>query len=195
MNRRTAVTVIGALVLVAIVLLLVFLGENETESQLTTPVAPEEVEEILGEDVERVIVELYFPDPYGLLTAEEREVAAWTTAEQGASTLLRAVLEGPQDPNLSAPLPPEATLGPVHLTAASVLYVDLISTQMARPPNTGSQMERMSIWSLVDTVVLGIPEIESVILLWNSRQLSNFGGHVDTSLPLLADRDLIRTRR
>ena len=114
---------------------------------------------------------------------------------EGARTLLLAVLAGPTDPSLSAPLPPEASLGPVHLTEGGVLYVDLVSTQLSRPPSTGSQMERLSIWSLVDTVALALPEVKSVVLLWNSRQLSNFGGHVDTSLPLPADRDLIRTRR
>jgi len=195
MSRRTAVGIIGALVLLALVLLLVSLGKDETEPQIAAPVEPADVIDVFEEDVELVTVDLYFPDPYGLLSAEEREVGTWTTAEQGARTLLQAVLDGPQNPDLSASLPPEVTLGPVHLTTAGVLYVDLVSTQLARPPSTGSQMELLSIWSLVDTVVLGVPEVESVVLLWNSRQQASFGGHIDTSLPLSADRDLIRRRR
>ena len=194
MNRRTTAGILGAVVVLAGILLLISCGDEEVGPQVGET-ASEEVIEVTGDDVDLVPVELYFPDQGGLLSAEEREVAPWTTAEQGARTLLLAVLAGPEDPSLSAPLPPEATLGAVHLTEASVLYVDLISTELARPPSTGSQMELLSIWSLVDTVVLGVPEIDSVVLLWNSRQLSDFGGHVDTSLPLSANRGLLRTRR
>lgn len=196
MNRRTAALVIAVLVLLAVLLLLLARGGDETTAPATETVeVGTPVEGGEPGDVERVEARLFFPDEYGLLSAEPRRVPTWTSAEQGARILLEAVLAGPVEPGLNAPLPPEVTLGPVHLTAEGVLYIDLVSTQLARPPSTGSQVERLSIWSLIDTVVLGIPEVEAVVLLWNSRQLSNFGGHVDTSLPLPADRDLIRTRR
>jgi hypothetical protein len=53
----------------------------------------------------------------------------------------------------------------------------------------------LSVYSLVDTVLLNVPEIEAMVLLWNGRQPQAFAGHVDTSLPLRADRDLIAARR
>ena len=40
--------------------------------------------------------------------------------------------------------------------------------------------------------LLNVPEIESVVLLWNGRQLETFAGHLDTTLPLRSDRDLVR---
>lgn len=192
MSRRTALAIIGAALLLAIILVIVWSGDEEPSQPESS--APESIE-VLPDDVEGVPVELFFPDEGGRLTAEQRRVEPWSTPEHGARTLLTALLAGPEDPTLSAPMPPEAALGPVHLTVDNVLYVDLVSTELARPPSTGSQMELLSIWSVVDTVALGIPEVESVVILWNSRQLTSFAGHVDTSLPLAADLRLIRGRR
>ena len=65
----------------------------------------------------------------------------------------------------------------------------------AGPPVSGSQTELLAVYSLVDTILLNVPEMEAVILLWNGRQLLTFAGHLDTSLPLRADSDLIETRK
>jgi len=191
MSRRAAFGIIAVAVLLAIALLFLWPGGEESKS-VAESAGSDEILELLPGDIEAAAVELYFPDEDGLLSAEVRHLPFWSTPEQGARTLLTALLDGPQDPGLIAPMPTEVTLGPVHLTANNMLYVDLMSTEFARPPSTGSQMELMSVWSLVDTVVLGIPEVETVVLLWNSRQLPSFAGHVDTSLPLSADTDLIR---
>jgi hypothetical protein len=194
MSRRTAVAIIAAALLLSLILLVVG-SRDDPRGPVTESAVTDDVTTDLPDDVDVVLAELYFPDQDGSLSPEGREVVAWSSPEQGARTLLAALFSGPEDELLSAPLPTEAKLGTVHLTEAGILYVDIVSTELSRPPSTGSQEELLSIWSLVDTAMLGVPEIRGVVLTWNSRQLTSFGGHVDTSLPLVADPDLIRTRR
>jgi hypothetical protein len=194
MTRRGAIAIIAGVLLLALVLWLARSGPEE--APLTSDAAGStKILEISADPSDVSAVAIYFPDDNGLLSAEERSVANWTTAETGARRVLETLIAGPESELLFAPLPAEVTLGPVHLSPDSVLYVDLVSKTLSAPPTTGSQMELMSVYSLVNTLMLAIPEIESVVLLWNGRQPPSFGGHVDTSLPLRVDRDLIRTRR
>ena len=99
----------------------------------------------------QVRVSLYFPDDQGLLSAEDRLLPRWSGPEEGARRLLEALIDGPRGETLNPPLPVAVSLGPTHLSATSVLYVDLLSSELAGPPPTGSQMELMSVYSLVDT--------------------------------------------
>ena len=193
MTRRAAAAIIAGVVFLALALWLVRSGTDEAQPEALEEASTEFLEIAPGTDLAAVAI--YFPDNGGLLSAEERHLATWASAETGARRVLETLIAGPEAAALNAPLPEEVALGRVFLSATSVLYVDLVSTTLSAPPPTGSQMEMMTVYSLVNTLMLAIPEIEAVVLLWNGRQPSSFGGHVDTSLPLTADRDLIRTRR
>jgi len=194
MTRRAAAAIIAGVVILASVLWLARSGKDDQQSIGIDGASPESLEIVPG-TAGFTAVAIYFPDSNGLLSAEERQIAPWDDAEIGAQRVLETLTAGPEGGSLNAPLPAEVSLGSIHLSPTSVLYVDLVSTTLSAPPPTGSQMELMSVYSLVNTVLLAIPEIEAVVLLWNSRQPRSFGGHVDTSLPLTVDRDLIRTRR
>ena len=193
MTRRGAAAIIAGLVILASALWLARSGSDETGAKVLDLPSTELLELTPGAN-DLAAVAIYFPDNGGLLSAEERQIATWANAETGAQRVLETLIAGPEDGALNAPLPAEVSLGSVFLSATSVLYVDLVSTTLSAPPPTGSQMELMTVYSLVNTLMLAIPEIEAVVLLWNGRQPSSFGGHVDTSLPLVADRDLIRNR-
>lgn len=147
----------------------------------------------LGDD--EVEVTLYFPSDGWYLLAEPRAVARWDSSLAGARKVLEELLAGPRSEALLAPLPDGVTIGETHLTADGRLYVDLVSSEYDRPPVSGSLAELLTVYSLVDSVLLNVPEIDSVVLLWNGRQPTTFAGHVDTSLPLAADEDLLARRR
>jgi hypothetical protein len=122
-----------------------------------------------------------------------RPLNPWSSPESGARVLVEAVLAGPSEPAFASPLPPGTELGVTYLAPSALLYVDLVSSEHTRPPVTGSLEELLSVFSLVNTVLLNTPEIEAVVLLWNGQQHQTFAGHVDTSLPLRPDRDLIKS--
>ena len=191
MGRRAAGAVIGAIVLLA-TLLLVYLRNREPEETPVEALDTSDTTTVVPSDGSaQSAVALYFPNQDGTLSAEARALGSWSEPQEGARMLAEAILAGPLDEALVAPLPAGTSLGVSHLTAASHLYIDLVSTEHTRPPMAGSQTELMAVYSLVDTILLNVPELEAVILMWNGRQLPTFAGHLDTSLPLRADPDLI----
>ena len=104
-----------------------------------------------------------------------------------------ALLAGPPPDRCDVPLPSSIEVGMTHLDAAGVAYLELRSPEGERPPESGSQVELLRIYSLVNTVQANVPGVRAVALLWNGRQLISFSGHVDTSRPLSADPKLVRS--
>ena len=193
----------GAVVLLALVPMLVLgCSGRDDDSARATPGgdnATAEIEITAPGDA-GPLVPIYFPNLEGTLSAEQWPIGPWSHPEEGARLLIEAVLRGPSMESqlgelLVAPLPPGTTLGVTNLSPSAHLYVDLVSTEHTRPPVGGSQTELLAVYSLVDTVLLNVPQIEAVILLWNGRQLPTFAGHLDTSLPLRADPDLVGARQ
>lgn len=194
MNRRLAGAPPGAVALsLTALLLLCCAGDDEAGSE-EGAAGFEEVELTAPEATLSSQTRIYFPDDRGTLSAEPRALPPWSTPEEGARALIEAVIAGPRSEDLSPPLPDGTSLGSIHLSGSGLLYVDLLSTEHSRPPASGSRMELTTVYSLVDSVLLNIPEIQAVVLLWNGRQLPTFAGHVDTSLPLRADADLVARR-
>ncbi len=138
---------------------------------------------------------LYFPGGGGRLYPEEREVPLRETVEQRITDLVQELLIGPTESSLFPPLPPEVSLGPVHVTADGLVYVDLDAPPEQTRPPWGSKREMLAVYSLVNTVLLNLPEVDAVVLLWNGQQTTTFAGHLDTSRPLRPNRILVVVRR
>ncbi len=153
------------------------------------------VEPDLGGDmdapVETWTAQLYYPGSSGWLHAEAREVPLSDEVIVNISNAVAALLAGPQGTSLRPPLPDGVGLRKVYLGAESTVYLDLETTDGSPPPATGSSREMLTIYSLVNTVLLNFEELDRLVLLWNGRQLSTFAGHLDTRRPLVANLDLI----
>jgi hypothetical protein len=104
--------------------------------------------------------------------------------------VVEALLEGPRTERAFRPFPEGVTRGEVHVTADGVAYVDLISSGNPTPPFEGSTVELLTLYSLVNSVVENVPGARAVVVLWNGRQPRTFGGHIDTTRPLLPAPDL-----
>jgi hypothetical protein len=137
-----------------------------------------------------VPVELYFPGPNGRLVGERREVEGSSDPSRLASHIVEALLEGPQSEASYRLFRTEVTIGKVYLGADGAVYVDPHSTASPQPPSTGSTVELLALYSLVNSVVENVPGARSMVVLWNGRQPRTFGGHVDTSRPLLPAPEL-----
>lgn len=145
----------------------------------------------LSSEVETWQADLYFPGGGGLLFAERHELPVAGEPAERATSLVATLLAGPRAKNLSAPLPAEIEVRKVYWIDGRTAYLDLESPEGAPPPASGSTREMLTVYSLVNTVLLNVSEIESLVLLWNGRQLRTFAGHVDTMRPLSAKPDLI----
>lgn len=191
MNRRALGIAIVLLALAAGVAL--WLSQQRSDSQepaIETGIAPA----LSGEpdaSVETWTVRLYYPGSSGWLHAEPREVPRSDEVIEGISSAVTALLAGPQGTSLRPPLPDGVGLRKVYLGAESTVYLDLETADGSPPPATGSSREMLTIYSLVNTVLLNFEEVDRLVLLWNGRQLNTFAGHLDTRRPLMANLDLI----
>ncbi|HEX6200479.1 MAG TPA: GerMN domain-containing protein [Thermoanaerobaculia bacterium] len=189
MSRRVAAMIVLGAVALAGVLALVWLlwrdgggpglggpDEEEAESRPAT-------------------FELYFPGEGGYLHAEERELAVTGEARQRARAIVLAVLDGPGEEGraqgLERPFPEDVGLLDLYLTPDGTAFVDLGAPERETPPAGGSLAEMMMVYSVVDSLVLNLPEVERVALLWNGVQRESFSGHLDTSVPLEAEEELL----
>jgi hypothetical protein len=157
-------------------------GQPGPETVTAAPESPDAPEAIL-----------VFPDRQGRLVPVRRPLVLSDDPETRIRQLLLALLAGPGDEALAAPFGEEVTLGTVDLDARGVVYVDLVSEALPDPPAGGSQVEMQRVFSVVDTVLLDDGPARVVVLLWNGRQRSTFGGHVNTGQPLGIDRSLLRS--
>ena len=182
-------TIILLAILVALVAIVIgwWIGQkpkSELPVEVVVPVEP--IPEGTG-----VLIDLYFPGGGTQLVAEQREVPQESETDKQLTRLLQELTAGPESIELYAPLPEEITVGWTHINPANVAYIDLDFADEAARPAWGSGHEILSIYSIVNTVLLNLPEITSVILLSNGQQRPTFAGHLDTSRPLLANLNLI----
>ncbi len=134
---------------------------------------------------------LYFPSTGGLLLAEAREVPASAETAERISALVTTLLAGPRGRGMRPPLPDNVTVRKVYLAEDGLAFLDLESPDGAPPPASGSLREMLTVYSLVNTVLLNFDELERIVLLWNGRQLKTFAGHLDTMRPLAANTDVV----
>jgi hypothetical protein len=150
------------------------------------------VEQPAERAAETVTVTLQFPGEDGMLHAEQRQLALPAGDGPRLSALVTAVLGGPTQPGLLAPFPPGIEVASAYLDPQGLAYVDLASKELPDPPASGSAVEMVRVYSVVNTVLANEERARGVVLLWNGRQRQTFAGHVDTQRPLRANRQLVR---
>lgn len=134
---------------------------------------------------------LYFPGEGGRLRAEERELTASPRAEDRVKSVVDALLAGPQGEGLARPLAEGVATGSVYLSAEGVAFVDLQAPEVELPLALGSTAERLTVWSLVNSVAASVPEARRVVLMWNGTQPATLAGHLDLTHPLAPDPGLV----
>lgn len=137
-------------------------------------------------------VTLYFPGQDGRLHPESRTIARVEEPPARVAEIVRALLRGPERLELRSPLPSGTKLLGLDLDPETrVLYLDLGGNELAAPLEGGSKVEMLTVYSLINSVVLNVAEVERVALLWNGQQGSTFAGHVAMTHPLKPDRSIL----
>jgi len=192
MSRRQAL-IAAAAILVSVVAIII--GWRTGQDRLgTTDIQKTESSEQEIVAGQTMVVELFFPGPRGRLFAEEREIPVQGDLLKQLELILGELLAGPETEDLFPALPPEVTVDWLHLNPAGIFYVDLEFSGDVPLPAWGSRQEMLAVYSIVNTVLTSTPEISSVVLLRNGQQRPTFAGHLDTSRPLLANRQLVARR-
>jgi len=192
-------TLVVALLAPVVVLALVALmmGCQQDGDRTEEPAeAVEEGSEAPPEGLEGLVpVTLYFPGEGGSLYAETHQIPPQENVEKRIAILVETLLAGPEGGGLRSPLPQGVKLRRGYLQEDGTAVVDFSSPQGAPPPASGSHQEMLRVWSVVNTVVLNISEVHSLLLLWNGEQPLTFAGHLDLARPLAANNTLVVAER
>jgi spore germination protein GerM len=136
-------------------------------------------------------VHLYFTDRSSYFLRAEQRVVLHSDDPLGlAGSIIQALIKGPQE-SLLRTIPADTRLNAVYITPDRTCYVDLTEAVRKNHPG-GSKSELLTIYSLVNSLVLNVPEIERVQLLIDGNQVPTLAGHVDLERPVKADMLLIR---
>jgi len=136
-------------------------------------------------------VNIYFLDPSDThLTAETRQIPEAERIEQSARAILEALLTGPRK-GLVRAIPEGLSLRTLFFTEEKIAYVDFQKSPDSRMER-GVLSEWLAVYSIVNSLVLNIPEIESVQILIDGREVTTLSGHIDLTDPVKANMLLVR---
>jgi spore germination protein GerM len=138
-----------------------------------------------------MIAHLYFATTdQAFLTAEERVLPEEDDPAEYGKAIIGALIEGPQR-NLMRTLPKETLLKSVYITEEGTAYVDFSDALRDHYPG-GCRMELLSLYSIVNSLILNIDQIKAVKLLIGGREAQTLAGHIDTRFPFNANMLIIR---
>jgi len=142
-------------------------------------------------DNSKQVAYLYFADkskPF--LTAEERELSGSKNPEVLGKAIIKALINGPQQ-DLMRTIPADAGLRALYLTRKGVAYVDMTDNIKVKHPG-GAGSELLTIYSIVNSLVVNIPEITSVKILIGGTESMTLAGHIDLRFPFKANMLIVR---
>jgi spore germination protein GerM len=137
------------------------------------------------------LAHLYFSDKDNqFLIAEERALKHPENPAFFARSIVEALIKGPQK-GLIRTIPADTKIRAIYVTQEGICYVDLNSNIADKHPG-GIKSELFSIYSIVNSVVLNVPEVEAVKILINGDESETLAGHIDLKVPVKANMLLIR---
>ena len=140
---------------------------------------------------DKVVIHLYFTDTENAyLTAEDRVVAQPVDTKILGTTIVEALINGPRK-SLVRTIPQGTSLRAFHLADNNTAYVDL-SKEAKKNHTGGAKSELMTIYSVVNSIVLNLPDIDAVKILIEGQEETTLAGHVDLRHPFTANMLLIR---
>ena len=137
-------------------------------------------------------VVLYFSDDQAMyLVPEKRNI----TIEEGtgdevlATSIIKELIAGPQNKELHATIPAEAKVLSVKIKEG-VASADF-SKELQSKHWGGSTGEGMTLYSIANTLT-ELDSIDKVELLIEGKKVESLAGHIDTTVPLERNKDIIK---
>ena len=139
----------------------------------------------------KVRTHLYFLDKNCLfLRAEERGLTQQDNVIERARSIVRALIDGPES-ELLPTLPAETKLLSLFVSEDGVAYVDFDRAVKNKHPG-GALSELFTVFSVVNTLALSMPEVEAVKIMIEGREAKTMAGHIDIRLPFRPDILMIK---
>jgi len=140
---------------------------------------------------QKAAVDLYFADwKNSFLKSEQRVMPHPLDTVEFARAVVEALIKGPQK-GLIRTLPEGTALNALYVTPEKICYVDLSGAVGTNHPG-GSNSELLTVYSVVNSLILNIPEIEQVKILIDGNETSTLAGHIDIQYPVKAYMLIVR---
>ena len=161
-------------------------GEAEPSGDATP------VEEAAARPLEYRKVTLYFPSAgSGKLIGESRDIFNSPAPADRAKQILSDLLEGPDRRGALRALPRGVRLRQVYVTDGGIAFADF-SADLKFAVGGGSMDEILTVYSIVNSLVLNIDEVSKAAILVEGEECETLSGHMDLRRPLPANRRLMR---
>ena len=129
-------------------------------------------------------INLYLSDEEGLMLKAISRNISKGPLEKELGEAVAALINDP-----SSTIPAGTRLLGVKVTG-EVAFIDF-SSEIIKNHTGGSSGETQTIYSIVDTVTLNFPKVKEVQILVEGRTEKTLAGHIDISMPLAPDMDII----
>ncbi len=140
---------------------------------------------------EMKVVKLYFSDSQAEhLILEERKVVALPYISQEAKEILKELIKGPLDSSLKPTIPLQTEVEDVYLKD-DCFYVNFSLALKEKHPG-GSSGELLTIYSIVNTLLINFPSQSRVQILIQDKPAETLAGHIDIRNPLGKRLDIVK---
>ena len=186
-KRTIFFSVLALIAVVAVLGVIVIRSANSPDRERTGKTEPP----VSLKPSQTTLAHLYFSDQDNqFLIAEERSLKHPENPALFAKRIVEALIKGPQL-GLVRTIPKRTKIRAIYVTQDGICYVDLNSTIADQHPG-GIKSELLTVYSIVNSVVLNVPEVEAVKILINGSESKTLAGHVDLQVPVKANMLLIR---
>jgi hypothetical protein len=166
-------------------------AEPEETTGVDDAQPPTEGDEDTSEPLRTATVEIYFPSALSDgLVGEFREIFDTATPGDRAKQIIADLISGPSSDDCLRAVSPSTRLRQAYVLDDGTAYLDF-SSELTEGVGGGSMMEVLTVYAIVDSVALGVREVQRVGLLVNGRPLETMNGHLDLSRPLKPNPRLI----
>ena len=140
---------------------------------------------------EKAQVNLYFADDQNVyLRSEQRSVPRPPDPAEFGRVIIESLIKGPRG-ELVRTIPEEASLKAFYIAKDGASYADFTGAIRDRHPG-GSSSEIMTIYSIVNSLIVNIPEIRKVKILIEGEESGTLAGHIDLSSPFSVNTALVK---
>ena len=142
---------------------------------------------------ERREVLLYFSDfQEGYLVGEKRKILKKGDVKEEAKEAINELIKGPKG-KLIPTVPSKTKLLALQLDEKGVAKVNFNKALSQDHPG-GSSAEMMTVYSIVNSLVLNFPQIKGVKILIDGEVAETIAGHLSLDQPISSKPDLIKKR-
>ncbi len=188
--RKKPFYLIWVLSISAVIVILSMILKAPLKSGIENPITKKALTDTIRRQ-NRAVVNLYFSDkekPF--LIAENRALIFTDDPVAIGKSIINNLIKGPKE-DLMRTIPVGTKLNAFYITENQTAYVDLTDTIKENHPG-GVITEQLTIYSIVNSLILNIPQIDAVKILIDGSESLTLAGHVDLRFSFNANMLIVR---